>query len=685
MAHFKMKFLHTALSIALSGLILTALPLTAASTTLDASADILETALLPPTLTAQDIAFKEAWKSVQRGKSLSLDTPTSDTLKDYPLFDYLVWGTLNNQLKKDPQNQDIQQNALDFIAHHQGQYLGERAITDFLYAVSKYLSPKTFNALFDQLAWNQSDAALQVTHVVLNPQKFDTQEKFTLYRDTRYRGEFLPQLYNELANKIDKWPFQAAVIDLQKLRFTDVRNRLIQQKSLFTSITLSTNDIQSFFRHPDKWVQQHQLRLSSFNHETLGLVILRLAMSHPHQAAELLLKHTNGVSKELRDVIWAQIGYQFALQGNTEGNDWYKQISSPIEEIALLVTPETEAEWSVRIALLAQDWRSVSQRISLLSSDLQNKEVWRYWKARALIELGQSQEATTLLSAKANPLSFYGKLTLELLKQSSNKLVPLDVPRIQLSQEKRKQFDTNPSLIKAQQFYQLEMFFMGHREWNWAMRGYTDEDYQQLAEYAREHALLHRMINTSQRSQVIQPDYLFPQPHSTQFSTITNAQAVPLSWVYGVIRQESRFMPSVTSTAGAQGLMQIMPSTAKWLAKKLDLKGFRTANLHELDINVQMGSAYLGLLKSDLDNSFVLATAAYNAGPRRARLWRSRLNHATEGAIFIENIPFNETRDYVKNVMANTHTYHALEGGTLSLTQLIGNVVPNSTLQTDLP
>ena len=175
-------------------------------------------------------------------------------------------------------------------------------------------------------------------------------------------------------------------------------------------------------------------------------------------------------------------------------------------------------------------------------------------------------------------------------------------------------------------------------------------------------------------------------PHRQEFGPISDSAGVPLAWVYGVIRQESRFMPAVTSSAGAQGLMQIMPRTARWLSKKLDIPLGSSTDLHDLNTNVQLGSSFLAMLRNDLADSMVLATAAYNAGPARAKKWRSLLARTTESAIFIENIPFNETREYVKNVMANTHTYNLLDGHTkLNFTYLISKIEPNNNTATDLP
>jgi soluble lytic murein transglycosylase len=128
------------------------------------------------------------------------------------------------------------------------------------------------------------------------------------------------------------------------------------------------------------------------------------------------------------------------------------------------------------------------------------------------------------------------------------------------------------------------------------------------------------------------------------------------AWVYGLIRQESRFIVDARSSAGAGGLMQLMPATAKWVAKKMGWRSSRNPDVTEVDTNVSLGTYYLRYVLDTLDGQPVLASAAYNAGPGRARAWRPE--EPIEGAIYAETIPFNETRDYVKKVMSNA-TYYA--------------------------
>jgi peptidoglycan lytic transglycosylase len=143
--------------------------------------------------------------------------------------------------------------------------------------------------------------------------------------------------------------------------------------------------------------------------------------------------------------------------------------------------------------------------------------------------------------------------------------------------------------------------------------------------------------------------------------------------VYGLMRQESRFATMAKSDVGAAGLMQIMPDTARWVARQIGMKGYRKGLIHQLDVNIKLGTYYMKTVSHQFDDNPVLASAAYNAGPTRARQWRG--TQPMEGAIYVETIPFDETRDYVKKVLSNTMYYSKLFGQTSqTLKQRLGTI-----------
>ena len=236
-----------------------------------------------------------------------------------------------------------------------------------------------------------------------------------------------------------------------------------------------------------------------------------------------------------------------------------------------------------------------------------------------------------------------------------------------------------PGFQRALAFYRLNLRFEGNREWNWSIRSYDDQQLLAAAEFARRSEIYDRAINTADRTRELHDFSMrYLAPYREVMKSYVSRQQLDEAFVYGLIRQESRFIADVKSSAGAVGLMQLMPATARWVAQKVGLKDYRggtqTANV---DTNLNLGTWYLKHVLDTLDSHPVLASAAYNAGPGRARAWRA--DQPMDAAIYAESIPFNETRDYVKKVMSNASYYSQQFGQTLMLLKdRIGIIAPRS-------
>jgi soluble lytic murein transglycosylase len=236
----------------------------------------------------------------------------------------------------------------------------------------------------------------------------------------------------------------------------------------------------------------------------------------------------------------------------------------------------------------------------------------------------------------------------------------------------------NPGFKRALKFFSMRMRFEGTREWNWTLRDFSDRQLLVAAEYARQNDILDRMVNTSERTRT-EFDYTqrFPAPHNDILHPTAQGLGLDQAWVYGLIRQEARFISDAQSGVGASGLMQVMPSTAKWVAGKIGMDDYGHGMLSDIRTNILLGTNYLTMVLTHAEGSQVLATAAYNAGPGRTRTWRGHLTAPMEGAIFIETIPYEETRNYVRNVMSNATNYAALfEKRPQSLKARLGTIAP---------
>jgi soluble lytic murein transglycosylase len=340
-------------------------------------------------------------------------------------------------------------------------------------------------------------------------------------------------------------------------------------------------------------------------------------------------------------------------------------------------------EWAVRGALRAQDWPLVAELTQRLPSHLQQEPTWTYWQAKALTAVKQADLAKPLYERIATGWGFYGLLAREALGLPLTLPTPGEKPQ----EAAVAAVIARDEVLRMNTFFKLGLRWEGNREWNWMVRPIADAQVATYAEAGRRLGHIDRMINTSERGKA-QPDFTqrFPMPFIKQAQPIADSLRLDTNWVYGLMRQESRFISDVRSSASARGLMQVMPATAAFVAKKINYPNYSLERISEPEVNLTLGHNYLAMVLADLDNLPILATAAYNAGPGRPRTWRASLARTVEGAIFAETIPFNETRGYVKNVLANAALYGVVTGNKpRPLSAWLGVVAPKGVTPTQLP
>lgn len=278
---------------------------------------------------------------------------------------------------------------------------------------------------------------------------------------------------------------------------------------------------------------------------------------------------------------------------------------------------------------------------------------WRYWKARALAVRGQGAEARALLEVLAHNVSFYGLLAAE----ESGIVADFQSEPVLPTPSELTDLDGLPSVQRMLKFYDLELRSEALREWIWTIRNFDDRQRLIAAQYALSKGLFDRAINTADTT-VARHDFALRimAPYRTTLSEAAQQTGLDEALVFGLVRQESRFRADAVSSAGAVGLMQLMPPTAKWVAKQIFGKAdYRPSQISDVATNAMFGSYYFKYWLDRFENLSLLAIAGYNAGPGRAQAWRSA--RQIEGAIYAETIPFNETRDYVKKVLANAVLY----------------------------
>jgi soluble lytic murein transglycosylase len=432
---------------------------------------------------------------------------------------------------------------------------------------------------------------------------------------------------------------------------------------------------------PSRYLTSRVFAASRARKEMIVLALIKLAGTDLDNAARQLEdKWGPQLASEERNWLWGVIGKQAAQRMTGDPLSHYAKVSRDKD-----LTDDMLA-WKVRAALRAirgPQWPDVLQAINAMTEEAQADPAWVYWKARALQAAGgdtRRAEAQRLFETIASVRGFYQQLALEELGRKVT-IPPRPAP---LTPEEMEAARLNPSLNRALYAIALGIRPEGVREWNWGTNlakpgGMVDRELLAAAQMACDHEVWDRCINTSERTKAeFDIEQRFPMPFRE--SVVRRSQEINLdpAYVYGLIRQESRFVMDARSHVGASGLMQVMPATARWTARKIGLSNFRPDQLHDRETNIAIGTGYLKLVLDDFDGSMALAAAAYNAGPGRPRSWRN--GPVLETAAWAENVPFGETRDYVKKVLANTTVYSALlSGQPQSLKARLGQIGPRAT------
>ena len=422
---------------------------------------------------------------------------------------------------------------------------------------------------------------------------------------------------------------------------------------------------------PLPWLvkQAPSLAASRMNRALAALAISRVARNDPRMAAEQLGRIENQLQADEKGWAWSQVGWQAAQRHMADALDWYRKAGdAPLSDEV--------AQWKVRAALRAQDWGMVRTSIEKMAPTLAEQPAWTYWLGRAYRAGGRIDDANTLFAKIAGQPNFYGNLADEELDQ------PITTPPKAASptRDETAEMAANPGVQRTLALFRVNLRSEGTREWNWVLRGMNDRQLLTASDIAQRAGIYDRAIAAADRTKS-EHDYSlrYLSPFSEQIRPAAKNQSLDDAWVYGLMRQESRFVTNARSTVGASGLMQLMPATAKWVARKIGLKDFHQGQVNDTETNVLLGTSYMRLVMESLDNHPVLASAAYNAGPGRARKWRG--DQALEGAVYAETIPFSETRDYVKKVMSNSVYYSALfSEKPQSLKNRLGVIGPRTSL-----
>jgi len=481
-----------------------------------------------------------------------------------------------------------------------------------------------------------------------------------------------------LVNKVspqDIWRKARLMVEFNRKSAARDALRIVSGKNL--------SPLDEVLSNPSKFLAGRGHTMGKESAEWMTLSLVRLAANdHALAVRQVNGKAGQALTKEQKQWVWGVIGRQSAMKLDDDAIEHFAKSGAGNG------LPDDMLAWKVRAALRAQDkpqWSVVANAIEAMSTTAQKEPAWVYWHARAILAQTHTSataknQAQAALQSIAGYQGFYEQLAEEELGRKIS-LPPRPTPVTVLEMTAIRQ---NTSLQRGMHAIRIGLRAEGVKEWNYGtalvdgqgQKGrMTDREKLAAAQWACDEQIWDRCINTSERTNLPEMTHRFPMPYKDEVMARSKSIQLDPAYVYGLIRQESRFILDARSSVGASGLMQVMPATAKWTAKKIGLKNFQTEQLNQRDTNIAIGTAYLKLVLNNFQGSMPMAAAAYNAGPSRPRKWRN--GPTLEGAIWAECVPFTETRDYVKKVLANTTIYAAvLSGEPQSLKARLGKIGP---------
>ncbi|WP_083481511.1 transglycosylase SLT domain-containing protein [Agarivorans gilvus] len=596
-------------------------------------------------LSSQQQSYKDV-RELQRKQQWQNAERLMAQLVDYPLLNYLQYYQLRGQLQQATQAQVEQ-----FIRQNPQSYLSSALQRRFMLELARREQWQAYLNFYPQqpnsvdLQCHHFYAQLQVGN---NKQAWQGAEQLWLYGRSRpkacdalfERWEQAGQISNDLRWQRILLSFQARQLGLLKYL----------AKPYSGSNKADAKLLLEAYAKPMSVISSGKLNLgNSARHRDISLMaIKRLSRQDLDAAVEHLQRWQKKLAKST------------ALYRNVEAYLIRRVIDEPSPSLLkwadrqLRLHPDSSIiERRIRLAIAELDWPQIGVWIARLPQAKQSSERWTYWQARSLVALGQQERAEPTLQILAKERSYYGFLAAQFLQQPYQ----LGEQRHQTSQDVLQQLNQHPTVLKVKELLALEEYYSARSEWSGLLRRSSllrqldlgvlalSNDWQDLAVQAS--------IVAKQWDQL---EMRFPLSFSKEFEYFANKRHLEASLLYALARQESAMYPLAQSPVGARGLMQLMPATAKETARKIGFSYRSRQQLFEPEDNIRLGSAYFDGLMNRYQGNRILAAAAYNAGPHRVNRWLDERGDVPAD-VWVESIPFRETRHYVQSVLAYQLVY----------------------------
>ncbi|AIZ33389.1 lytic murein transglycosylase [Pseudomonas parafulva] len=569
----------------------------------------------------------------------------AQALSDYPLTPYLAYDELTARLKT-ASNEEIE----GFLAKHGDLPQANWMKLRWLRWLAERGDWKTFARYYDaKLNFTELDC-LNGQYQLASGQRaegFATAEKLWNV------GKSQPATCDTL---FGLWAAEGQLTEARRWQraklAAEARNYSLANNLVQTLPTLGTQGklLIDVAQKPELLKQPSRFQpASDAMSDVVSLGLRRLARQDPDQAMALLDDYAQRMhfSRDEKVAIAREIGLTLARRYDPRALDLMTRYDPELRD-------NTVSEWRMRLLLRLGRWEDAYELSRRLPQDLAGSSRWRYWQARSL-ELAQPNNPQIPLLYKnvSRERDFYGFLAADRAQtpyQLNNK------PLV-LSQALLNKVRNTPGVRRALEFHARGQIVEGRREWYHVSRHFNRDEMVAQARLAYDLRWYFPAIRTISQAQYWDDlDIRFPMAHRDTLVREAKVRGLHSSWVFAITRQESAFMDDARSPVGASGLMQLMPGTAKETARKFSIPLASPAQVLDPDKNIQLGAAYLSQVHGQFNGNRVLASAAYNAGPGRVRQWLKGAKHLSFD-VWVESIPFDETRQYVQNVLSYSVIY----------------------------
>ena len=589
-------------------------------------------------LDEQRALYKQALESYNK-RHYKKFNQLKNQLSQYPLFPYLQFKDLIRNL-----NQNRFTETRQFLKQYADSPLSYQLRAKLLKRLAKNNRWRDFLQFYQP----QASAKLECTYLkalykegFVEP-AFQQVPRLWLVDKSQHKAcDYIFKQFEQVGRLSDELIWQRIELAMKK-------RRPVLAKFLSKKLSdKEANWIKLWVRLHYKPQRLYKARLLNSQHPKRSIIVThaikRLARSNPEEAIELMsfVKQKMGISYQHEIELYKKIGLSMARKHHPDAETWLNKIPRPF-------TTKHVTQWKIQNNIRKANWTKVISQIESLPVADRQKIRWQFWWGYAHKQLDHEIEAEEILQRLASKRDYYGFLAADLL----------DLPY----QFENKPITVNPVLVekisnlkavqRARELHHMDQMVQARREWNTAIRDFNDEELLTAAKIVHSWGWYDRAIAAIGKTRNLNDiEVRFPLAYKDIIDDYSSQSDIDSSLTYAIIRRESIFIADAKSSKGALGLMQILPGTARYTARAIKTRYRGKRQLIKTRPNILLGTQYLKLLLGKHQQQTVLATAAYNAGPRNVKKWLPD-EEPMDAIRWIESIPFKETREYVTNVLA---------------------------------